>query len=69
MYDQQRDIVLLEKGSSVKREMASLTKIMTCLVVLDLCERLDLDCTTFRVLVSRRAASVNGTSAELAVGT
>jgi|JI6StandDraft_1071083.scaffolds.fasta_scaffold16721_3 D-alanyl-D-alanine carboxypeptidase (penicillin-binding protein 5/6) len=49
--------------------MASLTKIMTCLVVLDLCEDLDLDCTTFRVIVSARAASVNGTNAELTAGT
>lgn len=60
---------MFERGSSIKREMASLTKIMTCIVTLDICEELDLDCTTFRVLVSRRSASVNGTSAELVVGT
>lgn len=68
-YDQNRNLVVFEKGCSVKREMASLTKIMTCLLVLDLCEELDLDCTTFRMLVSARAASVNGTTAELTAGT
>lgn len=34
-YDDRTKTVLFEKGSSVKRQMASLTKIMTCLLTLE----------------------------------
>jgi D-alanyl-D-alanine carboxypeptidase len=63
IFDQIRKCVLFEKGSSMKREMASLTKIMTCLLTLEIFEEFDLDISTFKVIVTRRAAAINGTSA------
>lgn len=60
--------VLFEKGSSVKRQMASLTKIMTCLVTLQVMDQMDLDISKISVIVTKKAASMIGTTAELAEG-
>lgn len=50
-----------------KREVASLTKIMTCYVVLNLMERFSLNDETL-IEVSGDAAGVHGTSADLVEG-
>jgi D-alanyl-D-alanine carboxypeptidase len=55
--------VLFEKGSSVKRQMASLTKIMTCLVTLQVMDQMDLDISKISVIVTKKAASMIGTTA------
>ena len=51
-----------------RREIASLTKIMTCYVVLLLLKRFDLDEKKHYIEVSDLAASTSGTSAELKTG-
>lgn len=50
-----------------RRECASLTKIMTCFVVLRLMERFKIDQETL-ITIGQDAANVNGTSAELVEG-
>ena len=51
-----------------KREVASLTKIMTCHVVLQLCKQWQLNIAKTRVLVSDVAANIRGTTAMLKTG-
>ena len=50
-----------------RRECASLTKIMTCYLVLKLMERFEIDEETL-VTIGQDASNVNGTSAELVEG-
>ena len=50
-----------------RREAASLTKIMTCFVVLRLMERFKVEEDTL-ITVGQDASNVNGTSAELVEG-
>lgn len=68
VYDETTKTVLFEKGSTAKRQMASLTKIMTCLLTLQVMDELSLDINRLRVLVSKKAASTIGTTAELVPG-
>lgn len=58
----------MERASSYKREMASLTKIMTCLLTLEIMKQLDFDPKTFNVIITQKASLMTGTSAELAEG-
>jgi D-alanyl-D-alanine carboxypeptidase len=51
-----------------RREIASLTKIMTCFLVLRLVKKFGIDDRKHYVCVSDAAASVPGTSAELKMG-
>lgn len=55
------------KGDEV-REIASITKIMTCLVSLYLCKKFRMNAYTQKVKVSSRAATMEGTSAFLRYG-
>lgn len=50
------------------REIASLTKIMTCIVCLYLAKKFELDIGKEEARVSRKAAEMIGTSAELQKG-
>lgn len=50
------------------REVASLTKIMTCILCLNLSKMFELEISTETIIVSNRACSVTGTSAELMPG-
>ncbi len=60
--------LLFGRNSSDRREMASLTKIMTCYTVLALVRRWDMKMNTAEVRVSRHAALINGTRAEFSPG-
>lgn len=51
-----------------RREIASLTKIMTCYVVLSLVKTFGLDDRSHFIEVTENAASMQGTSAELRMG-
>ena len=51
-----------------KREVASLTKIMTCHVVLQLCKQWQLNISKTKILVSDVAANIRGTTACLKTG-
>ena len=62
------ETLLFGKQEYERREIASLTKIMTCYVVLKLLQRFNLDETTTMVEVSENAADIAGTSAELVEG-
>ena len=57
--------LLFGKTEHERREIASLTKIMTCYVVLNLSERFQLNEHETMVEISENAAEINGTSAEL----
>lgn len=56
------------KEAHRKREVASLTKIMTCYLVLYLSEKLKLDIYKLNFRVSDKASKVIGTSANLIFG-
>lgn len=64
-YDGEKHQFMLQKDCHSKREIASLTKIMTCYTVLSLIDKFKLNKTTELVSVSKEASSVIGTSAEL----
>lgn len=51
-----------------RREIASLTKIMTCYVVLELIKRYNLEEKKHYIQVSENASQITGTSAELRHG-
>ena len=51
-----------------KREVASLTKIMTCYVVITLCKQWNLSLTKTKILVSDVASDIRGTTAGLCTG-
>lgn len=67
VFDQKTNSLLFGKMEKERREVASLTKIMTCYVVLKLLERFQVEETTL-VKVGSDASSVIGTSAELVEG-
>ena len=60
--------MLWSKGETEVREIASLTKIMTCIVSLRLANELSLDLNTTFFTVSEFAASTAGTTAYLKTG-
>lgn len=57
--------LLFGKLERDRREIASLTKIMTCYTVLKLLEKFGLDENTTFVEISENAANITGTSADL----
>ena len=67
IYDQKNNTMLFGRSERERREVASLTKIMTAYVVFQMMERFDKDEETL-VEVSADASSVIGTSAELVEG-
>lgn len=68
VYDTRTEQILFGRMERERREIASLTKIMTCYVVLLLLKRFDLDEKKHYIEVSDFAASTSGTSAELKTG-
>ena len=60
---------LLETVTAVKEEelleIASITKVMTCLLTLVICDKFGLDLHKERTIVSERASHMQGTSARL----
>lgn len=56
------------KDAHKKREVASLTKIMSCHLVIMICEKLKLNMNTLIIRVSEKAENHIGTSAELKFG-
>lgn len=60
--------LLFEHNSEAKLEIASLTKIMTCLLVLLIGERFRLDLRTVETSISQKASKLQGTSAKLQYG-
>ena len=68
IYDVHKMSVLHGRREYQRREVASLTKIMTCHVVLQLCKQWQVNITRTRILVSDVAANIRGTSALLKTG-
>lgn len=60
--------LLFGKLERDRREIASLTKIMTCYTVLKLLEKFELDENETLVAISENAADTTGTSAEVLSG-
>ena len=67
VYDQKTNTCLFGKLEKERREAASLTKIMTCYLVLQLMDRFGVDESTL-IEISHDASSVQGTSADLVEG-
>jgi|TARA_B110000240_G_C13182287_1_gene318278 serine-type D-Ala-D-Ala carboxypeptidase (penicillin-binding protein 5/6) len=67
VFDQKTNSLLFGKMEKERREVASLTKIMTAFVVLKLLDRFSIEDTTL-IKVGSDASSVIGTSAELVEG-
>jgi len=67
IYDQKTNTLLFGRMERDRRECASLTKIMTCYLVLRLMERYNIDEETL-ITIGQDASNVNGTSAELVEG-
>ena len=68
IYDLKDRSILHGRREYQKREIASLTKIMTCWVVINVCKEYAINPKTTHVLVSDVAASVRGTTANLKTG-
>jgi serine-type D-Ala-D-Ala carboxypeptidase (penicillin-binding protein 5/6) len=68
VYDSKTDSILFGKLERERREIASLTKIMTCYVVLNLIERFKMDERNEMIEISEQAADTSGTTAELKPG-
>jgi D-alanyl-D-alanine carboxypeptidase len=56
------------KREYIKRECASLTKIMTCYLVIRLCNEWNLDIKKTEIKVSEIASDIRGTTANLETG-
>jgi D-alanyl-D-alanine carboxypeptidase len=56
------------RGNFKRREVASLTKIMNLITILQLCEATNISPLKVRVRVTRDSATLNGTTAELKMG-
>lgn len=65
VYDCLSEQVLFGRMERERREIASLTKIMTCHAVLDMISRFEIEEKQHYIKVSQNAASTMGTSAEL----
>lgn len=57
--------ILFGKCENDRREIASITKIMTCFVVIQIIRKIKLDPQKTLLQVSKAAATVGGTSAKL----
>lgn len=68
LYDGETRMYIAGRNSDEIREIASLTKIMTCLVCLRVAKKLKISLDTCMVRVSSTAASMIGTSANLKCG-
>lgn len=68
IYDVNKKTMIEGKREHFKREIASLTKIMTAWVVINLCKQWNLNFRTHEVTVSSVASDIRGTCAELKEG-
>lgn len=59
---------MLGKREYMKREVASLTKIMTCYTVIQLVKEFQINVEAEKVVISSTASHVTGTSANLETG-
>ena len=60
--------ILFGKCENDRREIASMTKIMTCFVVIQIIRKIKLNAEKTMLQVSKNAATVGGTSAKLKTG-
>lgn len=67
IYDIQKKSFVKGRKELIKREVASITKMMTFYTALQLMKKFDLDDETL-LTVSKEASRVNGTSADLREG-
>jgi hypothetical protein len=65
VHESGSDRILISHNTTEKREMASLTKIMTCYSLLRFCNENGIDLTEEYFEVTPKAAAMNGTSAKL----
>lgn len=68
MFNATTGKVIWLKEAHKKREVASLTKIMTCHIVIMISERLKINLNTLIIRVSEKAENHIGTSAEIKYG-
>lgn len=68
VYDFNKMVQIHGKREYQRREIASLTKIMTCWVVIQLCKEYNLNPKTVQVTVSDVASDIRGTCANLESG-
>ena len=68
IYDVNMMAFMYGKREYLKREVASLTKIMTCYTVIQLSKEFQIGITTEKVTVSAVASDIRGTSANLETG-
>jgi D-alanyl-D-alanine carboxypeptidase len=55
-------------NSKLSQEVASLTKIMTCILTIEICRDLDLDKYATEVTIGKMETSIGGTTADLEEG-
>ena len=67
IFDQKTQTLMFGKNEKERREVASITKVMTCYVVLKLMERFNLNDDSL-IEVTEDAAGVHGTTADLLTG-
>ena len=67
-FDGSTGEIILGKNYTSRREIASLTKIMTCYTVILLSRTMKIDIRKELVTISKKAAYINGTKAELETG-
>jgi D-alanyl-D-alanine carboxypeptidase len=68
IYEMKQNRRLCSKRSEKKREIASLTKIMNLITILELIQTFKLDSSRIRAKVSQKISTVTGTTAELKCG-
>lgn len=65
IYDCQSQTLLAGRKEAMRREVASITKMMTFYTVLKCCQRYGIDPNFTSIAITRNAAKINGTSADL----
>ena len=63
IYDMKAANMIIGRKENLKREVASLTKIMTFFTVYEIMERAQMDYDSVRIKVSSLAANISGTTA------
>ena len=67
-YNSQEPVVVTSFNSKTSYEVASLTKIMTCIITIEICEKYDVCREKEQVVVGKMESSIGGTSAQLKKG-
>lgn len=68
LYEMREERFLTGRSNFKRREIASLTKIMNLITILQLCEATGIQAQKVRTSVTREATALNGTTAELKIG-